>query len=126
MKGDLRDLDVRNKKVLVRVDFNVPLSKDFQVTDDTRIRGALPTIQYLLEQGACVILISHFGRPLAKLLPNGEVDRQKYSLKHVVPALSALLGKDVQFFPDVIGDLVAGKVSGLKPGDVLLLENTRF
>lgn len=126
MKGDLKDLDVRNKKVLVRVDFNVPLSKDFQVTDDTRIRGALPTIQYLLEQGACVILVSHFGRPLAKLLPNGEVDRQKYSLSHVVPALSALLGKEVQFFPDVIGDEVTGKVSALKSGDVLLLENTRF
>jgi phosphoglycerate kinase len=126
MKGDLKDLDVRNKKVLVRVDFNVPLSKDFQVTDDTRIRGALPTIQYLLDQGACVILISHFGRPLAKLLPSGDVDRQKYSLSHVVPALSALLGKEVQFFPDVIGDEVKEKVSGLKSGDVLLLENTRF
>ena len=126
MKGDLRDLDVRNKKVLVRVDFNVPLSKDFQVTDDTRLRGALPTIQYLLEQGASIILISHFGRPLAKLLPNGEVDKQKFTLSHVIPALSALVGKDVQFFGDVIGDAVQAKVASLAPGDILLLENTRF
>ena len=93
MKGDLRALDVRNKKVIVRVDFNVPLSKDFQVTDDTRLRGALPTIEYLVEQGAKIILVSHFGRPLAKLLPDGEIDRNKFSLRHVVPALSALLGK---------------------------------
>ncbi len=126
MKGDLRDLDVHNKKVLVRVDFNVPLSKDFQVTDDTRLRGAIPTIQYLLEQGAIVILISHFGRPLAKLLPNGEVDKQKFSLKHVIPALSALVGRDVQFWGDVIGDAVRDKVNTLAPGDILLLENTRF
>ena len=126
MKGDLRDLDVRNKKVLVRVDFNVPLSKDFQVTDDTRLRGAMPTIQYLLEQGAIVILISHFGRPLAKLLPNGEVDKQKFSLRHVIPALSALVGRDVQFFGDVRGDVVRTKVASLVQGDILLLENTRF
>jgi len=126
MKGDLRDLDVRNKKVLVRVDFNVPLSKDFQVTDDTRLRGAMPTIQYLLEQGAIIILISHFGRPLAKLLPNGEVDKQKFSLSHVIPALSVLVGRDVQFFGDVRGDAVRAKVASLVPGDILLLENTRF
>lgn len=126
MKGDLRDLDVRNKKVLVRVDFNVPLSKDFQVTDDTRLRGALPTIQYLLEQGAIIILISHFGRPLAKLLPNGEIDRQKFTLRHVIPALSALVGKEVHFFGDVMGDEVRAKVDSLASGDILLLENTRF
>ena len=126
MKGDLRDLDVRNKKVLVRVDFNVPLSKDYQVTDDTRLRGALPTIQYLLDQGAIVILISHFGRPLAKLLPNGEVDRQKFTLSHVIPVLSALVGRDVQFYGGVIGTDVQAKVNSLAPGDILLLENTRF
>lgn len=126
MKGDLRALDVRDKKVLVRVDFNVPLSKDFKVTDDTRLRGALPTIQYLLGQGASVILISHFGRPLAKLLPDGTVDRQKFTLQHVIPALNELLGKEVQFFPDVIGEAVQNKVASLASGDILLLENTRF
>ncbi len=126
MKGDLRALDVRNKKVLLRVDFNVPLSKEFQVTDDTRIRGALPTIQYLVDQGAKIILLSHFGRPLAKLLPNGDIDRNKYSLRHVVSPLSELLNKKVDFFEDVLGDAVLQKTDTLQPGDVLLLENTRF
>lgn len=126
MKGDLRALDVRNKKVIVRVDFNVPLSKDFQVTDDTRLRGALPTIEYLVDQGAKIILVSHFGRPFAKLLPDGEIDRNKFSLRHVVPALSALLGKAVEFFPDCVGEAVLQKTEQLGPGDILLLENTRF
>src|SRR6187549_3727178 len=103
MKGDLRSIDVRNKKVIVRVDFNVPLDKEFNVTDDTRLRGAIPTIQYLLDQNAGVILVSHFGRPLAKLLADGSVDKKKFTLAHVVPALSALLGKPVDFYPDVIG-----------------------
>ena len=126
MKGDLRTLDVRGKKVLVRVDFNVPLSKDFKVTDDTRLRGAVPTIQYLVDHGAKVILISHFGRPLAKLLPDGSIDRQKHTLAHVVPALTQLLGKPVAFHEDVIGDEVKSKIDALHPGDILLLENTRF
>jgi phosphoglycerate kinase len=126
MKGELQQIDVRQKKVLVRADFNVPLNAAFQVTDDTRLRGAVPTIQYLLEQGASVILVSHFGRPLAKLLPNGEVDKEKFSLKHVVPALSQLLGKKVAFFPDVIGDGVIEKTKALQSGEILLLENTRF
>lgn len=126
MKGDLRDLDVRNKKVIVRVDFNVPLSKDFKVTDDTRLRGAVPTIQYLIGQQAKVILISHFGRPLAKLLPDGQIDKQKNTLQNVLSALSELLGKKVDFFPDVIGEEVKRKTDALLPGEVLLLENTRF
>ncbi|HEY3386459.1 MAG TPA: phosphoglycerate kinase [Saprospiraceae bacterium] len=126
MKGDLRDLDVRNKKVIVRVDFNVPLSKEFKVTDDTRLRGAVPTIQYLIDQQAKVILVSHFGRPLAKLLPDGQIDKQKNTLQNVVSTLSELLGKKVEFYPDVIGDGVKQKVDSLEPGDVLLLENTRF
>jgi phosphoglycerate kinase len=126
MKGDLQAIDIRNKKIIVRVDFNVPLNKSFEVTDDTRIRGALPTIQYLIEQGARVILVSHFGRPLAKLLPDGDVDREKFSLKHIVPVLSKLLGKKVEFIPEVIGDQVLAKIKELQPGDVLLLENTRF
>lgn len=126
MAGDLRALDVRNKKVLVRVDFNVPLSKNFKVTDDTRLRGAVPTIQYLIEQGAKVILISHFGRPLAKLLPDGSIDKQKNTLANVIASLNQLLGKEVTFFPDVTGDEVTAKINALSPGDVLLLENTRF
>ena len=126
MKGDLKDLDVRNKKVIVRVDFNVPLSKEFKVTDDTRLRGAVPTIQYLIDQQAIVILVSHFGRPLAKLLPDGQIDKQKNTLQNVVSALSELLGKKVDFFPDVIGDGVKQKIDSLQPGEVLLLENTRF
>jgi len=126
MKGDLRSIDVHNKKVIVRVDFNVPLNKEFEVTDDTRLRGAIPTIQYLLDQNASIILVSHFGRPLAKLLPDGGIDRQKFTLEHVIPALSALIGKQVDFYPDVIGEGVAQKVRDLKPGDILLLENTRF
>ena len=126
MKGDLRSIDVRNKMVIVRVDFNVPLDKEFNVTDDTRIRGAIPTIQYLLDQNAGVILVSHFGRPLAKLLPDGSVDKKKFTLAHIVPALSALLGKPVDFYPDVVGEGVAQKVAALKPGEILLLENTRF
>ncbi len=126
MKGDLRSIDVRNKKVIVRVDFNVPLDKEFNVTDDTRLRGALPTIQYLLEQNASIILLSHFGRPLAKLLPDGGIDKKKFTLAHVIPALSELTGKKVDFYPDVIGEGVAQKVSALQPGEILLLENTRF
>lgn len=126
MKGDLRAIDVRQKKVIVRVDFNVPLSKDFTVTDDTRLRGALPTIEYLLSQNASIILISHFGRPLAKLLPDGQIDRKKFTLAHVVPALSLLLGKKVEFFEDVVGPATEARVNQLQPGDILLLENTRF
>ena len=126
MKGDLRAIDVRHKKVIVRVDFNVPLSKDFKVTDDTRLRGALPTIEYLLQHKAAVILVSHFGRPLAKLLPDGQIDRQKFTLAHVVPALSGLLGQPVDFFPDVVGPETQARVHQLQPGQILLLENTRF
>lgn len=126
MKGDLRAIDVRHKKVIVRVDFNVPLSKDFKVTDDTRLRGALPTMEYLLQHKAAIILVSHFGRPLAKLLPDGQIDRQKFTLAHVVPALSELLGQPVDFFPDVVGPETQARVNQLQPGQILLLENTRF
>ncbi len=126
MEADLRNLDVTGHKVIVRVDFNVPLDASFRVTDDTRIRGAIPTIKYLVDKGARVILLSHFERPLKSLLPNGEIDRVKFTLNHVVPSLSGLLGKKVDFFPDTIGDEVMRKVESLQNGDVLLLENTRF
>src|SRR5687767_3236336 len=96
--GNIKDLHVPGQKAIVRVDFNVPLDEEFHVTDDTRIRGAVPTIQYLIDQGAKVILLSHFDRPLKKLTPDGKVDKSKYSLKHVVPYLNELLGKKVDFF----------------------------
>ena len=117
-KKTVRDVDVRGKRVLVRVDFNVPL-KDGQVADDTRIRGALPTIQYLLEQGAAVLLMSHLGRP------KGQPD-PKFSLRPVVSPLSALLERPVAFAESCIGPAAESAAEALKPGEVLLLENTRF
>lgn len=114
------------KKVLVRVDFNVPLDKNFKITDDTRILGALPTIQHLLANNAAVILMSHLGRPQKKKLENGELDVEKFTLKHVVDHLSSLLNKNVQFSTDLVGNDARDKARELKGGEVLLLENTRF
>ncbi len=117
-KKTVRDIDVRGKRVLVRVDFNVPLKGD-KVTDDTRIRAALPTIQYLLEKGAAVILMSHLGRPK-------EGPDPKYSMKPTATRLGELLGKPVAFVDDCVGPKADAAASALKPGDVLVLENTRF
>jgi phosphoglycerate kinase len=114
-----QDTDFRGKKALVRVDFNVPLDKSLQITDDTRIRAALPTINAILEKGGSVILMSHFGRP-----KEGPAD--KYSLKHLLSHLSDLLGKPVAFASDCTGSEAADKAKALKPGEVLLLENLRF
>jgi phosphoglycerate kinase len=117
-KKTVKDIDVKGKKVLVRVDFNVPL-KDNGVGDDTRIRAALPTIEYLLKQGAAVILCSHLGRPKGGPDP-------KYSMKPVADYLSGLLKKPVAFASDCIGPVAEAAAKALKPGEVLLLENTRF
>jgi len=117
-KKVVTDLDVKGKRVLVRVDFNVPL-KDGQVTDDTRIRAALPTIKYLLDNNAAVILCSHLGRP------KGEVD-PSFSLRPVGEYLSNLLGQPVAFATDCIGPVAEEAARKLHPGEVLLLENTRF
>lgn len=117
-KKTVRDIDVKGKRVLVRVDFNVPLKGD-KVTDDTRIRAALPTIRYLLEKGAAVILMSHLGRPK-------EGPEPKYSMKPTATRLADLLGKPVAFAEDCVGPKAETAASALKPGDVLVLENTRF
>ena len=117
-KKTIKDIDVKGKKVLLRVDFNVPVI-DGKITDDNRIVEAVPTIKYLLEQGASVIAMSHLGRP------DGQVV-EKYSLKVVAPRLAELLGRDVIMDKDVIGEDAKAKASALKPGEVLLLENLRF
>jgi len=117
-KKTIKDVDVKGKRVLVRVDFNVPL-KDGVVGDDTRIRGALPTIQYLLDHGAAVILCSHLGRPKGTADP-------KYSMKPVAEYLGSLMGQQVAFAADCVGPAAEEAVKALKPGDVLVLENTRY
>src|SRR5437762_5441800 len=108
------------QKALIRVDFNVPLSDKFDVTDDTRIRASIPTIRKILADGGSVILMSHLGRP-----KDGPTD--KYSLKHLVPHLSDLLDHTpVEFANDCIGQEATDKAAALQPGQVLLLENLRF
>jgi phosphoglycerate kinase len=118
-KKTIRDVDLAGKRVLVRVDFNVPLDGQ-QVTDDTRIRAAIPTLKYILKQKpAAVILMSHLGRPKGKPAP-------EYSLAPVVPVLSEQLGKDVKFVEAAVGEAVDRDIKNLPSGGVLLLENTRF
>jgi len=117
-KKTIRDVDVRGKRVLVRVDFNVPL-KEEGVADDTRIRAALPTINYLLEQDAAIILCSHLGRPKGKVVPELRMDP-------VAILLSQLLGRPVKKLDACVGPEVEAAAKGIQPGDVILLENTRF
>jgi phosphoglycerate kinase len=118
-KMTVKDLDLKGKKVFCRVDFNVPLDDRGRITDDTRIAASLPTLRYIMEQGGRLILASHLGRP--KAAPN-----PKYSLAPVAPHLSKLLGKPVTMAPDCIGPEVEQLASGLRNGDILLLENVRF
>ena len=118
-KKSIEDIDVTGKRALVRCDFNVPM-KDGKITSEKRIVSALPTIQYLIDHGAKVILCSHMGKPKT------EEDRQKYTLAPVAKRLSELLGKEVVFATDVTGPDAKAKAAALQNGDVLLLENTRF
>lgn len=115
----ITDINLRGKKVLVRVDFNVPIDRDGNITDDTRIRAAIPTINYLLDENASVILASHLGRPKGKVVP-------ELSLMPVAKRLSRLLDKTVTFVDECIGENVREVVSNLKPGNIVLLENLRF
>jgi phosphoglycerate kinase len=118
-KQILEDLTLSGKRVIIRADFNVPLDDSLQITDDTRIRSTLPTINHVVDEGAKVILCSHLGRP------NGKFD-PKFSLAPIAKRLQRLLGKEVIFAPDCIGPAVEGLVARMKPGDVMLLENLRF
>ena len=119
MKKSIRDIDVFGKNVLVRVDYNVPMSADLKIVDDTRIVETLPTINYLLEHGARVILCSHLGRP------DGKVD-EKFSLRPALSRLSKLLDKPVSFAEDILDKTTKNMVKDMKNGDILMLENVRF
>ncbi|MDO4288397.1 MAG: phosphoglycerate kinase [Eubacterium sp.] len=121
MKKTVKDIDLKGKKVLMRADFNVPLNDEGVITDDTRIQAALPTIRYILDQGASLILMSHLGRPKNEPDP-------KYSLLPVAKRLSEVLGTEVVFNDDgeVVGQVTKDAAAALKPGQILLLQNTRF
>ena len=118
-KKTVKDIDLKNKKVLVRCDFNVPMDENRNITDNRRIVAALPTIKYLLEQNCKVVLCSHLGRPKGEFKP-------EFSLKPVAKELSKLLGQEVIMAEDVIGEDAKNKAEKLKNGKVLLLENVRF
>ncbi len=115
----INDINFKNKRALIRVDFNVPLDKDFNVTDDNRIRSTVPTLKKILQDGGSCILMSHLGRPK-------EGPTEKYSLKHTIKTTEALLGTTVKFADDCIGESATTQAANLKPGEVLLLENLRF
>ena len=114
----LKDIDLKDKKALIRVDFNVPLNDKFEVTDNTRIQAAKPGIMQVLKAGGSAVLMSHLGRPKGK--------ENKFSLSHIVPEVSKVLGVEVKFIDDCIGDKVEKAVASIKPGEVFLLENLRY
>lgn len=118
-KLTINDIDLKNKRVLVRVDFNVPFDDDLNITDDIRIKSSLPNIKKIISDGGKAILMSHLGRPKGKPNP-------KYSLRPVAVRLGQLLGKEVKLAPDCVGPEVKNLIDAMKPGDVILLENLRF
>ena len=118
-KKTLKDIDVKGKKVFVRVDYNVPFDENQNITNDTRMVRTLPTINYLLDNGAAVILACHIGRPT-------EAREPQFSTKHLVAHLSELLGKDVKWASDCVGEVAEKAAADLKAGEVLLLENLRY
>jgi phosphoglycerate kinase len=118
-KRSIRDIDVQNKRVLLRVDYNVPMSKDGAITDDKRILETLPTIRYLLDKNATIILVTHMGRPDGKIVESLRLDK-------IAQRLSALLGKPVNKLNSVVGPDVTEAVANAKPGDIIMLENVRF
>jgi len=124
-KQTIRDLNLKNKQVLMRVDFNVPLDENQDITDDKRIRAALPTINYLLEKKAKIILISHLGRPLKNQNDKSKI-KNKYTLKPVALKLEELLKRKVKFLDDCVGAEVESAVKDMQPQDIILLENLRF
>ena len=113
------NVNFEGKKALIRVDFNVPLNSDFQITDDTRIKAAVPTINKILNDGGSAILMSHLGRP--KTGPE-----EKFSLKHLTGHLSSVFGREIKFATDCVGEEAEGLAGSLSSGDILLLENLRF
>lgn len=118
-KRSVKDIDINNKKVLMRADFNVPLDENLKITDDSRIQAALPTIKYILEHNAKLILISHLGRPKGEVI-------DKMRLTPVAKRLKELLGRDVVKLNDCVGPEISDKVNNMKEGDIILLENLRF
>ncbi|MDE5944377.1 MAG: phosphoglycerate kinase, partial [Rikenella sp.] len=118
MQQSIDTYNFAGKRAIIRVDFNVPLDANFNVTDDTRIRAAIPTIKKVLAGGGSVILMSHLGRPKGA--------EEKFSLKHIVPTIEKLLGQQIDFAGDCMGTEAATKAAALKPGQVLLLDNLRF
>ena len=118
-KKSIKDVDIKDKKVLIRVDFNVPMDKDRNITDDIRIKAALPTIEYVLDQGGKAVIMSHLGRPKGQL-------REEMSLQPVGKRLQELIGKPVITLKDCVGPEIEETVKKMKPGEVVLLENLRF
>ena len=118
-KKTVKDIQLTGKRVLVRVDYNVPMNDKGEITDFIRIEASLPTLHYLLDQGAAVILMAHLGRPKGKVNP-------KFTLKPVAEALSQLINRPVQFCPDCVGKDAQDAAAQLRNGDILLLENLRF
>jgi len=123
---NLENLELQGKRALVRVDFNVPLSKEGKILDDTRIAKAIPTLEFLMSHGASIVLMSHLGRPQKKRKEDGSINKEKFTLQHLLDHLSRVLKTKVQFADSPYGTEAVAKSLSLAPGEVLLIENTRF